>query len=208
MNETAELANNLPALILISIWWAFLSTLDALFAARYSDKPDQTAAKPLDDEAPCAEEEAGFAELRELDPAFNAGNFLKGARRAYETVLHAYAMGDLKTLRPLLSDEVLEAFADACAGRRERRETLELTVIGVESAEIVCADLTPDAMEITVLFRTQIVSAERAADGRVIGGDPVAIAVSSDLWTFSRPVPVDSNAWVIIATDEMVGEPA
>lgn len=209
MNETAELADNLPAIILISLWWAFLSTLDILFTPRDSDKSDDAAAKPPDDAtATNDEQDAAYAELRELDPAFGAEAFLKGARRAYDAVLHAYALGDFKSLRPLLSDEVLEAFADACAGRRERQETLELTVIGIESAEIVSTEVTSGTMEIAVLFHAQIVSAERAANGDVIGGDPAVVAVTSDLWTFARPVPVDGNAWIVVATDEIVAEPA
>lgn len=209
MNETAELANNLPAIILISLWWAFLSTLDILFTPRDSDKPDRTAAKPPDDTAAAADgEDAAYAEFRELDPAFSVEAFLKGARRAYDAVLHAYALGDFKSLRPLLSDEVLEAFAEACAGRREREETLELTVVGIESAKIVSAEVSAGTMDIAVLFHAQIVSAERAANGDVIGGDPVALAITSDLWTFSRPVPVEGNAWIVVATDEMAPEPA
>ena len=120
-------------------------------------------------------------------------------------MLHAYALGDSQSLRPLLSDEVLEAFADDCIGRRERQETLELTVVGIESAEIVSAEVASGTMEITVLFHAQIVTAERAASGDVIGGDPADVAITSDLWTFSWSG--DRNTWVIVATDEMVSEP-
>ena len=74
MNETAELANNLPAIILISVW-AFLSTLDTLFMPRETNKPDRTAAKPPDDAAAANGEDTAYAELRELDPAFSAEAF-------------------------------------------------------------------------------------------------------------------------------------
>jgi predicted lipid-binding transport protein (Tim44 family) len=198
MNEAADVANNIPAVVLLSLWWAFLSTLDLLFTPAESEKPDRAPAKPPDDDAADPRE----AELRKLDPTFDRETFLSGAKRAYETVLNAYALGDLKTLRSLLSPEVLKAFADACALRQERQETLELTFIGLETASITDIESTADAIEITVLFRALIVSAERSAKGDIIGGNPAAVTLSADLWTFSRPVPAVGNAWIVVATDE------
>lgn len=198
MNEAADVANNIPAVVLLSLWWAFLSTLDFLFTPAESEKPDRVPAKPPDDDAADPRE----AELRKLDPTVDRETFLSGAKRAYETVLNAYALGDLKTLRPLLSPEVLKAFADACALRQERQETLELTFIGLETARIAGIETASDAIETTVLFRALIVSVERSATGDVIGGNPAAVTLSADLWTFSQPVPAVGNAWIVVATDE------
>ena len=202
MNEAADVASNVPAVVLLSLWWAVLSALDLLFTPAEPDKPDRPAAKPPDDSAATVAEDQRVAELGKLDPRSDADVFLNGARRAYETVLHAYALGDLETLRSLLSSDVLQAFADTCARRRERNETLELTFIGIESAKITGIETTSEATEITVLFRALIVSAERSATGDVIGGDPASVALSADLWTFSRPLPPVSDAWVVVATDE------
>lgn len=202
MNETADIANNIPAIVLLSMWWAFLSTLDMLLTPREPDKADRIAAKPADGDEQATPDDPGLREFRKLDPEFNAETFLRGAERAYETVLQAYAAGDLATLRPLLSTEVLETFAEACAERIARQETLELTFIGIESAEIVGAATTAEAMEITVLLRAHVVSAELSATGDVLRGDPVAVMITTDLWTFSRPMPAGGAEWRIVATDE------
>ena len=60
---------------------------------------------------------AGIDRLAKADPAFNPQAFLDGARRAYETVLDAFAKGDLAALKGLLSRDVYEGFAKAIASR-------------------------------------------------------------------------------------------
>ncbi|CAH1661885.1 Tim44/TimA family putative adaptor protein [Chelatococcus asaccharovorans] len=201
MNEATDPAYNIPAIILLSFWWVFLSGLDFLSTPRESGEQDLKGRKSEDDKTAATDDDPRLAAIRELDPTFDTGSFLEGARRAYEAVLHAYALGDLKTLRRLLSTDVLQVFSDACAARRESQETLELTLIGIDGVEIVQAETAANWMEISVRFRAQIVSAERSADGTVIGGDPAAVTTTNDLWTFSRPVPVD-NPWIVVATDE------
>ncbi len=198
MSEAADIANNIPAVVLFSLWWAFLSALDLLFTPAESEQTDQAPAKPPDGSVTDPRE----TELRKLDPTFDMENFLGGAKRAYQAVLGAYALGDLKTLRSLLSPEVLKAFADACTVRQQKQETLELTFIGLETVRITGIETASDAIEITMLFRALIVSAERSATGDVISGNPAAVALSADLWTFSRPVPPVGDTWIVVATDD------
>ncbi|MDW6023354.1 Tim44/TimA family putative adaptor protein [Mesorhizobium sp. BAC0120] len=202
MNEASDVANNAPAIILFCLWWAFLWALDILATPDAARKSKHTAAKFPKGRAPTVAEESSLARLCELDPKFSAESFLRGARRAYEVVLHAYAIDDSKTLRPLLSTEVLAAFAVACSERIERQATLELSFIGIDSAKIVNAATSADSMEVTVLFRALIVSAERSAAGDVISGDPTAVTATADLWTFSRSLSAGRGGWVLIATDE------
>lgn len=202
MNEAADAAYNIPAIILLSFWWVFLSGLDFLSTPRESGEQGLKGGKSKDDKTAATDDDPRLAAIRELDPTFDTGSFLEGARRAYEAVLHAYALGDLKTLRRLLSTDVLQVFSDACAARRESQETLELMLISIDGVEIVQAEMAANWMEISVRFRAQIVCAERSADGAVIGGDPAAVVAMADLWTFSRPVPVDSDPWVVVATDK------
>ncbi len=206
MSEAVDAANNIPAIILFSLWWAFLSTLDLLLMPHESGKPSQSVSKPDGDGVSTIGEDSPIAELRRLDPAFDTETFLRGARLAYEAVLQAYAQGDLAALRPLLSAEVWQVFADDCTARCESHETLELAFIGIEAAEVENIEITAEAMEITVLFHAQIVSAERSAAGDVINGDPKAVITTDDLWTFSRPAPFRSDAWVVVATDVYRGK--
>lgn len=197
MNETADVATNLPAIVLIS-WWVAVSMLHFLFR---SDEMDKTENFPADQPQDATEEPA-YPELRQADPDFSAQAFLSGACRAYEEILHAYALCDLKALQPLLSNDVFLAFAEACRMRMTRGEMLELTLVGIQSAEIAGTDVGPDAMEITVLFRVHLIHTLRSAKDDLIEGDPAAVAAVSDLWTFARPRPLGKETWRLVATDE------
>lgn len=202
MNEAVDTANNLPAIILLSLWWAFLSTLAVLFNPGESEKPNGPATTPRAADTSAVADEPRFSELVRLDPKFSIQVFLDGASRAYEQVLQAYAAADLARLNQLLSPEVMRVFAEDCAARRTRHETLDLTFIAMVSVEIEDIRTTSEEMEITVLFRAEVVSALRAQSGEVLAGHPTAILRTADLWTFSRPLPVGDEAWIVTATDE------
>lgn len=202
MNEAVDTANNLPAIILLSLWWAFLSTLAVLFNPGESEKPNGPATTPRAADTSAVADEPRFSELVRLDPQFSVRVFLDAARRAYEQILQAYAAADLARLSQLLSPEVMRVFADDCTARGTRHETLDLTFIGMDSVEIEDIRTTPDAMEITVLFRAEIVSVLRSQSGDILAGHPAAILRTADLWTFSRPLPVGDEAWIVTATDE------
>lgn len=202
MNEAVDTANNLPAIILLSLWWAFLSTLAVLFNPGESEKPNGLAPTPHAVDTSAVADEPRFSELVRLDPKFSVQVFLDGARLAYEQILQAYAAADLAKLSQLLSPDVMRVFAENCAARRTRQETLDLTFIGMDSVEIENIRTTSEAMEITVLFCAEVVSALRAQSGEVLTGHPTAILRTADLWTFSRPLPVGGEAWIVTATDE------
>jgi predicted lipid-binding transport protein (Tim44 family) len=200
MNETADVANNLPAIILLSFWWAFLSMLEIM--SRQGGSTDRANACRQTDEAQAARDEQDFPELCEVDPHFSATAFLQGACRAYEEILRANALWDAKALQALLSADVFRAFTDAFEARSARGETLELTFVGIQSAGIASIKVRPDAIEITVLFRAQVIQAKRSSAGEVIWGDPAAITTVADLWTFSRAFMGSDLIWTLVATDE------
>jgi predicted lipid-binding transport protein (Tim44 family) len=198
MDEAGDIVSNLPAIMLLSFWWAFLSTLDLFFRPGGFGETDAGSAPPEDDRAVPADPR--LRELLALDPRFDADAFLRGARQAYEEIVRLYAGGDLGMLQPLLSADVLAAFANACAARAEREETLELTFIGIDEAEIVLVDVTAETVELEVRFRAELVSVLRARSGAVLGGDPAAVIVADERWVFSRaPAHADAQ-WTVVAT--------
>jgi len=64
----------------------------------------------------------GITQIRRLDPSFTPKDFISGARIAFEMILGAYADGDEKTLRPLLSPDVFANFSQAIRGRKEAND--------------------------------------------------------------------------------------
>ena len=198
MNETGDIVSNLPAIMLLSFWWAFLTTLDLIFRPGGFGQAEN-AGTPADAAKPSADPR--LRELLALDPGFDAESFLRGARRAYEQIVLAYAAQDAGILRPLVSEEVLEAFLGAGAARRERGETMELTFVGIDSAAIETVEVAAEAARISVLFHAEVVAATRSSTGETVEGDPSAVTLVADLWTFARP-PADGDApWTLVATD-------
>ena len=66
-------------------------------------------------------------------PRFDAKHFLAGARAAYEMVVTAYAEGDRRALKNLLSREVYEGFDTAISEREKRGETVETRFVSIDT---------------------------------------------------------------------------
>lgn len=203
MNEVGDFASQVPALVLVALWWALLSMLD-LLSGQYGASDGEGSGDHLSGKIQGLAGGRDLAELYKTDPDFDADAFLRNACRAYEEILRAYALCDMKALRTLLSDDVFRAFEQASARRMEKGETLELTLVGISSATIADVVLDGQAVEISVLFRAEIIQAERGPAGDVTCGDPTVLADVADLWTFSRFLPIGSGSWTLVAT----GEPA
>ena len=59
----------------------------------------------------------GLEAAAQAEPGFDPRAFVEGAKSAYEAIMIAFAKGDRKTLRGLLSKEVGEAFERAITER-------------------------------------------------------------------------------------------
>ncbi|MDA0654221.1 MAG: Tim44/TimA family putative adaptor protein [Proteobacteria bacterium] len=153
-------------------------------------------AAATDEEALAA---AGIAEIRLQYPAFDVRQFLAGARAAYEMVVTAFAGGDRDALKRLLTREVLENFSGAIAERESRGETLETTVVGVDTAEVVDARMAGRIAEVTVKFVSQLINVVRDRDGNEVGG-PAAVKRVVDIWTFVRDVRSGDPNWALAET--------
>lgn len=160
--------------------------------------PGRPTPAPETFEGPAA---AGLTKIRGADPAFDPGEFLNGAKGAYEMIVTAFAKGDIGTLRALLGDEVYRSFAAAIEDRQKRGETHETTLVGIKEAEIVEADVTGTRMaEVTVRFVSELVNATRDKEGQLIGGNPNAVEETIDIWTFARNLRSSDPNWQLIAT--------
>jgi predicted lipid-binding transport protein (Tim44 family) len=156
------------------------------------DGPDDV--QPMDPVA------TGLSQIRNADGAFDPKEFEGGARAAFEMIVHAFAIGDTGTLRNMLSDEVLENFQDALQQRLEAQETLETTVIGVKSADIIEAEMRDKTAVVTVKFVSEQVNVTRDTEGHVVDGDPNQVTDVIDIWTFARNVRSRNPNWKLIET--------
>ncbi|GJE26151.1 Tim44/TimA family putative adaptor protein [Methylobacterium organophilum] len=137
----------------------------------------------------------------QAEPGFDPRAFLEGAKSAYETIVIAFAKGDRKTLRSLLSREVGEGFERAIAEREKRRETVETTFVSIDKAEIVAVDVRNRVAQITVRFLSNLITATRDADGKVVDGSPETVVEVPDVWTFARTLGSRDPNWQLVATE-------
>ena len=143
---------------------------------------------------------AGFRKIKAADRGFEPTEILSGARIAFELVLSAYASADTDALKPLLSAEVLGNFARSIRERETAGETMEHTLVGIKSADIVEAFLDGAAAHVTVKFVTDQANITRDANGEVVDGDPSAVTEVTDFWTFARDTGSRDPNWTLVAT--------
>lgn len=143
---------------------------------------------------------AGLAQIRAADPAFDPDGFAQGARGAFKIIVNAFARGDVAALRPLLSDEVYERFAEAIRHRVEAKETLEAQLVTIKSADIDEAQLNGQTAFVTVKFISDQINATRAADGKVVEGEPEHVVEKTDFWSFARNTRSQDPNWLLVAT--------
>jgi len=147
-----------------------------------------------------AGQQSGITQIRIADPDFEPTEFLGGARMAFSMIIEAFAKGDTATLRPLLSDELYDSFADAIRERTARGETLETTVERIDEAKIAAARMDHSTAIVTVRFVSEQVSVTRDSDGVAVDGDPDRAITVTDLWTFARNTRSTDPNWMLVET--------
>lgn len=150
---------------------------------------------------PGTELNAGMRAVRDADPSFEPKSFLDGARLAYEMIVMAFADGDRKTLKNLLSREVYEGFDAAIAEREKRSEKIESSFVGINKIEFVSAEMKGSEAHVTLRVVSELISATRDGAGEVVDGDPETVAEVKDVWTFSRDTRSRDPNWKLVATE-------
>jgi predicted lipid-binding transport protein (Tim44 family) len=143
----------------------------------------------------------GLDSVLAIDPSFDAKHFLTGGRAAYEMIVTAYAQGDRRTLRNLLSREVYDGFEMAIKERETRGEKAETRFVSIDKADIVGAEVKGQTAHVTVRFVSQLVSVTRDRAGNVIDGSPDKVTDVTDVWTFARDLTSRDPNWKLVATE-------
>ena len=136
----------------------------------------------------------------DVDPTFEPKQFLDGAKVAYEMIIQAFAEGDRKALKSLLSNEVYQGFDGAITAREKAGETVKSTFVGIEKADMLSATLLGTEVSITLKFVSQLISATYNKDGEVIEGNEDTVAESNDVWRFARDTRSRDPNWKLVET--------
>lgn len=144
---------------------------------------------------------AGLDAIAAADSEFDPQHFIAGARAAYEMVVTAYAEGDRRALKSLLSRDVYEGFDTAISEREKRGEKAESRFVSIDTTEIVGAEMRNKSAQVTLRFVSQLISVTRDKAGNVIDGSAEKVTEVTDVWTFARDISSRDPNWKLIATE-------
>ena len=127
-------------------------------------------------------------------------NFLKGAKIAYETIIIAFASGNLKNIRSLLGKKVFDQFREAVKARENEGHISETTFIGVNSVSIKEHKKINNILEVTVDFVSEIISCVKDKNNKILSGDTNKVKKVFDTWIFSKDSGSSNPNWLLIDT--------
>ncbi len=151
--------------------------------------------------APGSEANVGLRAIRDADPSFDVRIFVDGAKTAYEMIVTAFADGDRKTLKNLLSREVYDGFVAAITEREQRNEKIQSSFVGINKADVIGSEMKGTEAHVTMRMVSELISATRDANGEVIDGNPESVAEVKDVWTFARDTRSRDPNWKLVATE-------
>ena len=123
--------------------------------------------------------------------------FLKGAEIAYETILTAFANGEVKKLRDLLTPTMNNNFSDAIEARNSEKIKSEFTFIGMKESSVEKYEKVNDVLFATVRFVAEVISVKKDKDDKIIEGNPDKIKFVTDVWKFTKNIKKNSPNWYL-----------
>jgi predicted lipid-binding transport protein (Tim44 family) len=142
----------------------------------------------------------GLDAIAAQDSSFDPRHFLSGARGAYEMIVLAFANGDRRALKDLLSAEVYDSFDAVIRDREKHDQKTETRFVSIDKAELVGAEARDRAAQLTVRFVSQMISVTRDKAGNIVDGNPDKVADITDVWTFARDTASRDPNWKLVGT--------
>jgi predicted lipid-binding transport protein (Tim44 family) len=172
---------------------------------------DQAPLAPTADVTPPTDRWKGLAEtgtplaqgldaIAAQDSSFDPRHFISGARSAYEMIVLAFANGDRRALKDLLSSEVYESFDAVIKDREKHEQKTETRFVSIDKAELAGAEARDKAAQLTVRFVSQMISVTRDKTGTIVDGNPDKVADITDVWTFARDTSSRDPNWKLVGT--------
>lgn len=141
-------------------------------------------------------EQSVIAAVRARDPSFDVGQFIAGARQAYEMIVKAFIAGDRETLKPLVSATVMASFETAIADRESAGVKEEVSFPQPPRADFEGVNLAGDVARASVRFLAELHSRIFAPDG-----EKTEERRTAEVWTFERNLKSRNPNWTLIHVD-------
>ncbi|MCP4924262.1 MAG: Tim44 domain-containing protein [bacterium] len=140
--------------------------------------------------------------LLKTDSSFDPEEFLKGAKGAFKMIVEAFAKGDRKSLKPLLSPTVYKNFVSVIENRESKGEKLETSVESFQNVKAIRSGVQGRLAEATVSFVSNQISTFKKASGETIETDPESFDEVTDVWTFARDTRSTNPNWQLVGVEE------
>ena len=141
----------------------------------------------------------GFYVLEKNIPGFNTHHFLNGVNAAFKMIVEAFARGDRKILKPLLSAPIFKDFCNGIAERKKNGETLETTVTHINKVTCVHATITGGIAQCQLQILSSQLNKLTKADGTIEETSADNYDSKVDVWTFEKALDDESPNWTLIA---------
>jgi len=126
---------------------------------------------------------AGLEAIYSADNSFDPDEFARGAREAYKIIIAAFADGDRKALKPLLDDDVYEAWDEAITAR-ESSGVDPFNLLRISKLDIDDAEMDGDTARVMIRYEAEL-------------GDGESVRTARDIWTFKRKVTSSDPNWLL-----------
>ena len=123
--------------------------------------------------------------------------FLKGAEIAYETILTAFANGEVKKLKGLSTASMNNNFSGAIEARNAEKIKSEFTFIGIKESTVEKYEKVKDDIFATVKFVAEVISVKKDKDNKSVEGNPDKIKFVTDVWKFTKNIKNNSPNWYL-----------
>ena len=105
-------------------------------------------------------------------------------------------------MKALLSKSIYKDFQSQINARMKKSENLDITIIGIKSAEIKGAYLKSNIANISVKFNSEQVQVLKDLKGKIIDGDSNQILTIVEQWSFSKDLKSKDPNWTLEKIEE------
>ncbi len=138
--------------------------------------------------------------ILEIDPNFNADDFLTGSKNFFEMVLKSFVSGDLENIKDFTKPSVFKSFKSAIDERNKEQETLIIDLKSIKENKITKSNITKTSIRLNVKFETFQIRALLDKNDEIIDGDNNNEILVKDEWIFEKKIKDDNPNWTLIET--------
>ena len=135
-----------------------------------------------------------------IDPNFDANDFLSGSKKFFEMVLDSFVSGNLENIKNFTKSSVFKSFKSAVDERNKDQEKLILDLKSIKENKLTNATITKTSIKLNVTFETFQIRALMDKNDQIIDGDTENEILVKDEWVFEKKINDNNPNWTLVET--------